>query len=198
MVPPEFEQILLRVQNSANYMPDSQLMKVMKKELGSDWQSKFSHFDLMPIAAASIGQVHKATIPNGEMVAVKVQYPGVAGSIESDLANLKALAMMSSFLPKGMYLDNTIKVARIELMAECDYEREADSMERFREMLHGSHLDALSRSGTKFNVPKVLREFSTRNVLTTEFVEGVTIGKILDLPQRKRDEVCYRLYSLCF
>ncbi|KAJ3318577.1 hypothetical protein HDU76_000791 [Blyttiomyces sp. JEL0837] len=192
MMPPELEQILLRVQNSANYMPDSQLQMVMRKELGDDWRSNFDEFDLQPIAAASIGQVHKATLKGtGVPVAVKVQYPGVAESIDSDLAYLKSLATLGSFLPRGLYLDNTIRVAKKELAWECDYAREAESMDRFRFLLHRNN-------GWKgFNVPAVFHELSTKKVLTTEFVEGVSIGSVTHLPQQKLDHIGDMLLQLC-
>ncbi|RKO92885.1 ABC1 family-domain-containing protein [Blyttiomyces helicus] len=194
MIPPELENVLLRVQNSANYMPDSQLQArreactVLASELGEDWREKFDEFDLIPIAAASIGQVHRATLHNGRRVAVKVQYPGVASSIESDLTNLRTLVLFSTFLPKGMYLDNTIRVARLELGWECDYVREADCMERFSKIIEGSDF---------FDVPGVVRELSTRQVITTDFVEGVPLGKVMDLSQGARDKIGSRILQLC-
>ncbi|KAI8813315.1 ABC1 family-domain-containing protein [Cladochytrium replicatum] len=126
MSSPEIESILTRVQNSANYMPDYKLVvapqqKVMKTNIGPDWRTRFASFDEVPIAAASIGQGHSATLHDGRTVAVKVQYPGVANSIESDLniesdlSNVQTLVVMAGFLPKGMFLDNTIKVARRDL-----------------------------------------------------------------------------------
>lgn len=85
---------------------------MLRKELGPDWESSFNSFSLVPFAAASIGQVHNATIQHSNRetrVAVKIQYPGVADSIYSDLQNLKMLLLFSGVLPKGLYLDNTIK-----------------------------------------------------------------------------------------
>ncbi|KAJ3282358.1 hypothetical protein HK104_010929 [Borealophlyctis nickersoniae] len=188
MIPPELESILLRVQNSANYMPDSQLQTVLAKELGPSWRSKFANFDLQPIAAASIGQVHFATLPSGLPVAVKVQYPGVASSIDSDLDNVRTLILFSSLLPKGLYLDNTIKVARRELGWECDYQREANAMDRFRGLMGGDDC---------FSVPRVVRELSTNQVLTSEYVEGVPIGKVAELDQETKDRVGSRILRLC-
>ncbi|KAI9008072.1 ABC1 family-domain-containing protein [Gaertneriomyces semiglobifer] len=188
MIPSEFESILLRVQNSANYMPDSQLEKTLANELGKNWRDKFESFDLMPIAAASIGQVHKAVLKNGRTVAVKVQYPGVANSIDSDLDNLRTLILFSNFLPKGLYLDNTIRVARKELAWECDYLREAEGMRRFAELTRGS-------SG--LSVPSVHFDLSTRQVLTTDFVNGLPIGSLSDLPQHTRNSIGERILRLC-
>ncbi|KAI8849578.1 ABC1 family-domain-containing protein [Chytridium lagenaria] len=168
-----------------------QLSQVMTRELGSDWRSLFLTFDDMPIAAASIGQVHRATIQTDTgvlQVAVKVQYPGVATSIDSDLDYLRALATVGAVLPKGMYLENTIRVARLELGWECDYEREAEAMERFRALVEGLE---------GFHVPKVVKELSTKRVLCMEFVEGVPIGKVVELEQWKRDEIGDKLFHLC-
>ncbi|KAJ3191567.1 hypothetical protein HK101_007594 [Irineochytrium annulatum] len=189
MLPPEIEAILLRVQNSANYMPDSQLNRVMSNEFNTkDWRSLYKSFEAIPVAAASIGQVHRAVTLDGKDVAVKVQYPGVARSIDSDLDYLRALATMGSFLPKGMYLDNTIRVARVELGWECDYKREADAMRRFRGMIEG--LEGL-------NIPRVVDELSTGKVLTSDFVEGLTIGRIGHVSQAARDSIGDRLLRLC-
>jgi aarF domain-containing kinase len=163
----------------------------MTKEFGNNWPSHFHEFNHIPIAAASIGQVHQATLsqptttndPSLTRVAVKVQYPGVAASIDSDLAYLKTLTLMGSLLPKGLYLDNTIRVAAMELGWECDYVREAEAMMRFAGCLEKARVRG-------FRVPRVVRELSTRNVITSEWVDGVPIGSILHLSQEKRDEVC--------
>ena len=124
MLPAPIQQVLLRVQDSADYMPPSQRNKVLASNLGQDWRDSFSEFEEKPIAAASIGQVHSAILKsNGERVAVKVQYPGVANSIDSDLNNLAVLLTASRLLPKGLYLEKTIANARTELAWECNYIR---------------------------------------------------------------------------
>lgn len=182
-ISPEISTILKRVQNSANYMPDSQFESTMVRNLGSEWRTKFKEFGDVPIAAASIGQVHVATLHDGTKVAVKVQYPGVSKSIDSDLNNLVMLLSLGKLLPKGLYLDNTIRVARQELALECDYIREADSMERFSSLLESSGLNR------HFHVPKVYRDLSTTNVLVTEFVNGYTIDKCVELSEVKKNQV---------
>ena len=85
-------------------MPRAQLHAQLAAELGEDWRSKLREFDETPVAAASIGQVHRAVTLDGRAVAIKVQYPGVADSIESDLDNLKALVTYLNVLPPGAYL----------------------------------------------------------------------------------------------
>ncbi|KAJ3179364.1 hypothetical protein HDU87_002973 [Geranomyces variabilis] len=191
MLPKEIETVLLRVQNAANYMPDSQLQRTMAAELGAGWRERFKEFDMVPIAAASIGQVHRATTLDGREVAVKVQYPGVAGSIDSDLANLRALILFSKFLPKGLYLDNTIRVARIELARECDYIHEAEAARRFATLL-GDSTPGVS-------VPLIVDELSTARVLVSDYVPGEPLGQISPhLSQAVRDSIATRILDLCF
>lgn len=145
---------------------------------------------MIPFAAASIGQVHRGELHNGQQVAVKVQYPGVKQSITSDLDNLKGLLTLGSLLPKGLYLDNTIRVAKIELQAECEYTKEADSMERFAELI--------KQHGLKdFIIPKVYRDLSTSRVLTSEFVNGFPIGNAVACSQEVKDKIGERLLRLC-
>ncbi|KAJ3110034.1 hypothetical protein HK100_003173 [Physocladia obscura] len=210
MLPKELEQILLRVQNSANYMPDSQLEKIMVQQLGKNWRSKFISFDSTPFAAASIGQVHFATIVPPESdenlntlssaplrVAVKIQYPGVAQSIDSDLSYLRTLSLLGNVLPRGMYLDNTLRVAKIELARECDYLAEASAMLRFKKLLSSSSCRSSVSLANSVNVPRVFEHISTSKVLVCEFVDGVSIGSVSHLDQTKRDEIGNRMLKLC-
>jgi aarF domain-containing kinase len=96
MLPPAIHDVLQRVQDSADYMPASQRNQVLTSNLGENWRDLFESFEDVPIAAASIGQVHKAVLKStGQEVAVKVQYPGVANSIDSDLNNLSILLTAS-------------------------------------------------------------------------------------------------------
>lgn len=118
-LPPALRKALDRVKHAADYMPKSQLEKQLIEELGPHWRSRFLDFDEKPIAAASIGQVHRAKLHDGANVVVKIQYPGVAESIHSDLQNLKSLISLTNFLPPGLFLDNIIKVAGTELTEEC-------------------------------------------------------------------------------
>ncbi|KAK8213344.1 hypothetical protein M8818_002643 [Zalaria obscura] len=99
MLPPAINTVLQRVQDRADYMPPSQRNKVLTSSLGKDWRDLFSSFEDQPIAAASIGQVHRAVLAStGEEVAVKIQYPGVRSSIDSDLNNLSLLLTAKEFI----------------------------------------------------------------------------------------------------
>lgn len=172
-------------------MPDEQREGVLVKEWGVNWKDRFLEFDPVPIAAASIGQVHKAILQDGTRVAVKIQYPGVAKSIDSDLDNLVMMLSFGKLLPKGLYLENTIRVARKELQLECDYTREADAMIQFQEYL------TESRMNNYFQVPRVFKNHSTKTILVSEFVDGHTIDGAGDYPQSIRDRLGDRLLKLC-
>lgn len=171
-------------------MPPSQRDKVLVQNLGSNWRDLYSHFEEKPFAAASIGQVHKATLAsNGKDVAVKVQYPGVRNSIDSDLNNLALLLTASRLLPKGLYLDKTIANARVELGWECDYEREAKACTRFGELLQ--------EESDTFTVPEIYTEASGAGVLTAEFMTGTAVTKMKELTQSDRDWVGSQILRLC-
>ncbi|KAJ1970329.1 hypothetical protein H4R34_006088, partial [Dimargaris verticillata] len=221
----ELSRILVRVQNSANYMPPRQMTKAMVVELGPAWreQPRLVAFDDVPFAAASIGQVHAAIVdlaqdlglsafdhqrlvhraarlpPQAKVVgqsaaapnpteptdhwlpvAVKVQYPGVADSISNDLDQLKSLLVVSSFLPKGLYLDKTIAAARRELAWETDYQREAECIHQFQ---------ALLRDDPDFVVPTVIPALSSHRVLTTERLYGYHLASVAEMDQPTRDWV---------
>ena len=182
--------MLQRVQDSADYMPASQRNKVLSNNLGENWRDLYSSFDEIPMAAASIGQVHGAVLAEtGMRVAVKIQYPGVASSIDSDLSNLSLLLTASRLLPKGLYLDKTIANARTELAWECDYIREAEAAKRFRSLL-------LSEQEI-FTVPKIIDTASGPQVLTMELMEGIGVTKVPNLTQPQKDWIGMQILRLC-
>ncbi len=100
-------------------------MKILEKEYGNDWSKRFREINLYPFAAASIGQVHEAILKDGMKVALKMQYTGVADSIDSDLNNFKRLVNLFGGLPRGLFLNELIETTRHELYWETDYLREA-------------------------------------------------------------------------
>ncbi|XP_057508729.1 protein ABC transporter 1, mitochondrial isoform X1 [Actinidia eriantha] len=175
------------VRQGADMMPRSQLNQVLDAELGPDWSSKLITFDYEPMAAASIGQVHRAVTKDGLHVAMKIQYPGVADSIESDIENVKLLLDYTNLIPEKLFLDRAMKVAKEELSRECDYELEATNQKRFRYLL--SNMD-------DFYVPMVLDNISSKRVLTTELVPGIPIDKVALLTQETRNYVGKKLLEL--
>ncbi|KAI0011161.1 ABC1-domain-containing protein [Xylariaceae sp. FL0662B] len=190
MLPAPIQEVLQRVQDRADYMPAWQRDRVLKASLGPEWRELFDEFEEKPIASASIGQVHRATLRStGEKVAVKIQFPGVADSINSDLDNLSMLLTASNMLPRGLYLNKTIDNARTELSWECDYEREAECSERYRELL-ADELDV-------FVVPRIYGEASGKHVLTMEFMEGVGVTRVQSFTQEQKDWIGTQLLRLC-
>lgn len=180
-LPPQLESIFSELQRTADYMPDWQSEQVLVRSLGPDWRLPLSRFDVTPIAAASIGQVHSAQVSNGNLeVAMKIQFPGVAQSISSDLGNLKMLLSASAVLPKGLYLDNTIKIMKRELLDECDYAREAESCKRFQTLLADDPV---------FRVPRVIENLTSAHVLTTERMFGTSLSRSKHFSRQERDLV---------
>ncbi|TIA89920.1 hypothetical protein E3P99_01825 [Wallemia hederae] len=194
LLPPQIETALARLQNKADYMPNWQLERVLETELGSNWNEHFEDFDKVPIAAASIGQVHAATLSSnhpthpGMKVALKIQFPGVKESINSDLNNLKILVAASGILPRGLYLDSTIRVMRQELADECDYIREAECGERFAEFL--AH-------DPDFTCPVVVKDLCTPNILTTQFMTGESLARAYTYDQPTKDKIGSAVMRLC-
>ncbi|RZM20192.1 MAG: hypothetical protein EOP67_54845, partial [Sphingomonas sp.] len=112
MLPPELATIMGRLRDNAHHMPPQQLDTVLAKEWGKDWRRRFAHFQAHPIAAASIGQVHRARLPGGRELAIKVQYPGVKDSIDSDVDNVATLLRVSGVLPKTLDIAPLLAEAR--------------------------------------------------------------------------------------
>ncbi|CAM6091660.1 unnamed protein product [Calypogeia fissa] len=187
MVPAPLLAALEIVRQGADVMPRTQLNNVLDKELGPGWGERLGSFDYEPIAAASIGQVHRAVLKDGREVAMKVQYPGVAASINSDIDNVKLLLEYTNLIPKGLYLDQALNVAKEELRRECDYGLEAINQKKFRKLLKGE---------PGLYVPLVIDEFSSKGVLTTELVKGVPIDKVAQMDQSIRNRVGCQLLDL--
>ncbi|KAK3370159.1 nuclear protein Es2-domain-containing protein [Podospora didyma] len=191
MLPAPMQEVLQRVQDRADYMPAWQRDRVLTTDLGAEWRDLFDEFEDKPIAAASIGQVHRATLKsNSARVAVKIQFPGVADSINSDLDNISILLVATQMLPKGLYLNKTIDNARTELAWECDYEREAECAGRYRELLAGNDDDV-------FSVPKMYPEACGKHVLTMEFMDGVGVTRVKSFTQEQRDWIGTQILRLC-
>ena len=186
-LPKELADILARLRASAQHMPATQLAKVLKSEWGEDWLTRFEHFQTRPIAAASIGQVHRAILPDGADVAIKVQYPGVRESIDSDVKNVAALLKISGLVPASMNVKPIIEEGRSQLHQEADYIREADYLCRF---------GALLSAEDDFQVPHYYEALSTDKVLAMSYIESRPIEAMMDAPQEVRDRIVYLLMSL--
>jgi predicted unusual protein kinase regulating ubiquinone biosynthesis (AarF/ABC1/UbiB family) len=191
ILPPAFAEALASLRSSADTMPVSQLRRVLGREYGRGWEARFTRFDLEPIAAASIGQVHAVRTNDGRELALKIQYPGVARSIDSDVDNVAALLHMSRILPVEIDVSGIVGEAKRQLRQEADYLAEAASLRRYR---------ALVADEPALWVPEVHDDLTTRRVLAMDFARGVPIESLdaASVPQALRDTVGTLLQRLMF
>jgi aarF domain-containing kinase len=173
----------------------SLLREAVRNEFGKDPEELFASFDREPFAAASIGQVHRATLKSGETVAVKIQYPGIARAVEADVRNFMALMFPMRLTRQWESAKGQCKAIQEMLDQEVDYVREARNM---REAA------ALFEPGEGIVIPRVFEEYSTARVLTTEFVPGLQLNEFLasNPPQSLRNafggKIALIWYRTCF
>ncbi len=187
MLPPELTQILARLRESANIMPPAQLEKVLAASWGAGWRKRFRRFDARPVAAASIGQVHRAELPDGRVVAIKVQYPGVARSIDSDVDNVATLLKVSGLLPASLDVAPLLVEAKRQLHEEADYLREAAMMTRYADLLADNPL---------FVVPRPIMDLTGGQVLAMDFIAARPIETLDDASADVRNRVMQALLGL--
>ncbi len=187
LLPPEMSDILARLRADATPMPPRQLGQVLDAEWGHGWRGRFVDFDTRPIAAASIGQVHRARLRDRRDLAIKVQYPGVARSIDSDVDNVAGLLRLSGLLPDDLDVAPLLLEAKRQLHEEADYAAEARHLSRFAGLLAGD---------ARFRVPELYPDLSTARVLAMSFERGEPLETLATAPQEMRDEVASRLLDL--
>jgi len=186
-VPSALMKAMERTRREAYVMPEVQVEMVMRKNFGKSWREMYDSFEIMPFAAASIGQVHKA-VYKGVPVAVKIQYPGVADSIDSDLGNLKKLITWTNLIPRGLFVDEMIESIRIDLKNECDYLLEAQHQKRFRQFLADK---------PEYEIAEVFDEVTGTQVLTSSFLTALTLEEFAaKADQKLRDSVGTRIMGL--
>ncbi|MBI1172484.1 AarF/ABC1/UbiB kinase family protein [bacterium] len=187
MLPPELVEIMARLRSDAHPMPPAQLKTVLTANWGADWLRRFQSFDVRPIAAASIGQVHRALTRDGRDLAIKVQYPGVRDSIDADVSNVATLIRMSGLVPKSLDLAPLLDEARRQLHEEADYLREGAHLHHFHALLGGAE---------EYLVPDLHPDLTTGSVLAMGFVDSVPIESLITAPQAERDRVIALLLRL--
>lgn len=191
LLPPEFAEALAVLRATADSMPASQVRRVLGRAYGKGWQARFREFDFEPLAAASIGQVHAAVAADGRDLALKIQYPGVARSIDSDVDNLASLLRMTRILPLEVDISEIVAEAKRQLKEEADYQREAEHLKRYR---------ALVADEPGVRVPRVHDELTTKRVLAMERAGGRPIDELRspEYPQSLRDHAGELLQRLMF
>ena len=187
VLPGELTAILGQMRDDARHMPPKQLQTVLNAEWGPGWYGRFARFDVRPFAAASIGQVHRAVLPDGTDLAIKVQYPGVRDSIDSDVDNVATLLRLPGLMPRGMDLSPLLTEAKRQLHAEADYQAEAQHLARFGALLAGSDM---------FVLPSLHAPLCTPQVLAMTYLDSVPLDSLTDAPQALRDRVAGALIDL--
>ena len=184
--PPEVAKAIAKLQSQAPAMPFAAIQQQVEKELGKPLKDLFSSFEIEPFAAASIGQVHRAVLPNGQAVVVKVQYPGVDQACESDLKQVRlALRLMGVLKIDRKLQDQLFQEIHDSLMAELNYEIEAQNLEVFK-AFH-EKLDA------QIIIPNVFKAYSSRRVLTLSLEQGESIEMASTWPIETRNQIGHRL-----
>ena len=186
---PELADILSRLRSDADPMPAKQLNAVMESSLGTNWKAEFLSFNFKPIASASIGQVHQAYSDAGDNLAVKVQYPGIRKSIDSDVDNVGTLLKVVGLIPESVDYKGLLEEAKKQLHDEADYAREAQFAIRYHDAL---------KEHPHFVVPKIHTESCSDSVLAMEFIDGSPIEQIEHYDQSTRDFVMHSLLELLF
>ncbi|MFP5402649.1 MAG: ABC1 kinase family protein [Gammaproteobacteria bacterium] len=192
LLPPELADILARLREDARTMPMSQVVEVLETHWGKGWEQGFARFSFTPCAAASIGQVHRARTRDGEELAIKLQYPGVRRSIDSDVDNVATLLRVSGLLPKALDLAPLLDEAKRQLHEEADYRREAANLQRFAGLLAGAD---------EFLLPQPMAALTRSDILAMSWVEGVAVESLADpqtADQAQRDRIAGLLIGLLF
>jgi predicted unusual protein kinase regulating ubiquinone biosynthesis (AarF/ABC1/UbiB family) len=183
-----YRDALTMLQNSAPPMDARSSRRVIEEEFRAPVEDVFAEFEDEAVASASIGQVHRARLPTGEQVAVKVQYPGVDEAVRSDLKNVSALSKLAVAIAPNLDPREVAEEVRARVLEELDYKREAANQSKFAELYDGHPFIV---------VPKVFQDHCRRRVITQEFIEGRPFMSALDWPQAERDrlgEILFRFF----
>ena len=186
---PEVRRTLSRLQDSVPPMSPELAARVVEEELGVPPEQAFSRWDPQPIAAASIGQVHRAVTLDGRAVAVKVQYPGIAETIAADLRNVALLRRMLRITAPAQDVDALLTELRDRVLEELDYTREAAS-QRLLAAYYDGH--------PTIHIPGIISELSTRRVVTSQLAGGARFAELASWPQHERDLAAETIYRFTF
>jgi predicted unusual protein kinase regulating ubiquinone biosynthesis (AarF/ABC1/UbiB family) len=186
---PAVRRTLSRLQDSVPPMSAELAAGVIREELGLPPDEAFARWDPQPIAAASIGQVHRAITHDGRAVAVKVQYPGIAETIAADLGNVALLRRMLRITAPAQDVDALIGELRDRVLEELDYRREAEN-QRLVAAYYDGH--------PTICVPKIIDELSTRRVVTSELADGARFAELAEWSQPERDLAAETIYRFTF
>ena len=187
----EFQRKLGALRDAAPTVTFKDMRKVIEEELGDRIANVFEEFDEEPIAAASIGQVYRASLPDGRRVAVKVQYPGVAAAVRSDMQNLGLILRLAKRIAPGMDPKAIGDEIRSRIHEELDYELEAQNQRTMARIFRGHPFIV---------IPDVITSLSHERLMVSEYVSGTGFEEIKGYPQADRDrisEMLFRFYFSC-
>lgn len=170
-------------------MPHSQLRRMLGQAYGAGWERRLPGFEMSPIAAASIGEVHRASTADDRQLALKIQYPGVARSIDNDVQNVATVLRLTHLLPRDADFSELLAEAKRQLRRETDYFVEAEFQRRYR---------AFVADEPAFVVPRVHEDFTTARILAMDYIDGLPLETLADdsYSQASRDRVGTLLYRL--
>src|SRR6266508_6690472 len=192
-LPPEYREIyqeqLSKLRTHAPAMPWEKVRTVLEEEYDEQPERVFASIEEEAFAAASIGQVHRATLHDGSKVAVKIQYPGIADALESDVANAGILVRLARVLAPGLDAKAVASELRERVLEELDYEFEAQNQRTFARAYEDHPF---------IFVPKVHSRLSRRRVLVSDYVEGRRFDEVKDLEQDERDIFGEIVFRFCF
>jgi predicted unusual protein kinase regulating ubiquinone biosynthesis (AarF/ABC1/UbiB family) len=185
-----YQQQLAKLRTSADPMPWKKVVKVIEDEYDPEpLEEVFDEIETEAFAAASIGQVHRATLTSGKRVAVKVQYPGIAEALEADLRNMGTIVRLAKAIAPGLDPKAIAAELRERVLEELDYEYEAQNQRDFARAY---------RDHPFIYVPQVFSRCSRRRVLVTEYVEGLGFEEVKELPKEERDRFGEIVFRFCF
>ncbi len=185
--PPEFAAELATLQTNAPPMGPAFVRRRMAAELGPDWQSKFKSFDMVPSAAASLGQVHRAVAKDGRALACKLQYPDMQSAVDADIAQIQTILSLQRTAVRAFDTSEIALEVAERVREELDYEREAGNMRLFHAMLDDA---------ANISVPEPIAALSTRRLLTMTWLDGTPFRRAVDdAPLERRNAVAQALYT---
>ncbi|MFL5184594.1 MAG: ABC1 kinase family protein, partial [Microvirga sp.] len=186
LIPPEYAAELQKLQSEAPPMGAAFVKRRMQAELGPQWQSRFGSFDLNPAAAASLGQVHRATTKDGERIACKLQYPDMQSAVEADLSQLELVFALHRRMDPAIDTREIAKEIGERVREELDYEREAK---------HAALYARTLADVEEVRVPRVHPELSTRRLLSLEWLEGEKILQFTEVPVEIRNRLAVAMFK---
>ena len=184
-LPANFARELIELQSNAPPMGAAFVQRRMAAELGPTWCQRFAEFDKTAAAAASLGQVHRATGPNGQELALKLQYPDMKAAVEADLTQLGMLFAIHRRFDRSIDTRNVLEEVGARLREELDYELEGRHMRLYADLL---------KDERRVHVPQLLPDLSTKRLLTMTWLEGRPLTAFEDAPEADRNRIAEALF----